>query len=295
MPYMRWVIYVLVSMTSMVSALLGSTSERRMATATVVSAQLKTVLSGLSLYVINNWNNLVLATPSPISYTLPGGASRNVLNVLTPTASELMLLGFLSSPSALATTYPLPSFGGGYATALTRSPVGCQGNACSIELYAWLTSPVGGDTKKFDIHYVDNRALSSNISMGYSTPGTPSVINGPNNSWSYTLTGNQNAGVAMIHTYLGVRDFSDTYPCVFVACWKSPAASFASFPTRLNTVGDVRLEQSSGDLYFWTGSNWRTMFSNATFTSYLGANAGNTGSNNTYLGNSSGQALYVTP
>ena len=61
MPYMRWVIYVLVSMTSMVSALLGSTSERRMATATVVSAQLKTVLSGLSLYVINNWNNLVLA------------------------------------------------------------------------------------------------------------------------------------------------------------------------------------------------------------------------------------------
>ena len=295
MPHLRLVMYVVASMTSMLSSQLSSSSDHRLAQATVVSAQLKTILSGLSLYVINNWNNLVLATPNPIAYKLPSGVSKNVLNVLTPTASELMLLGFLSSPSASTTTYPLPTLGGGYSTALTRSPVGCQGNACSIELYAWLTSPVGGDTKTFDIHYVDNRALSSNISMGYSTPGAPSVINGPNNSWSYTLTGNKNAGIAMIHTYLGVNDFSATYPCVFVACWKSPAASFASFPTRLNTVGDVRMEQSSGNLYFWTGSNWRTMYSNTTFTTYLGANSGNTGSNNTYLGNSSGQALYVTP
>jgi len=294
MHYLRLVIYVLVSTVSMLSAQLSSSSDHQLAQATVVSAQLKTILSGFSLYVINNWNNLVLATPGAITYKLPTGASRNVAHVLAPTASELMLLGFLPTLSSTATSYPLPTIGGGYQTALSFLPTGCQGNACTVELYACMTSPLGSN-KFFDIHYFDSQSMGGNISIGYSMPGTPGVINGPNNTWSYSLAGNTNAGIAMIHTFLGINDFSTTYPCVLVACWKSPSNLATAFPNRLNTVGDVRLEERTGNMYFWTVANWRNLDTNSTFTSYLGPQAGNTGSNNTNLGNSSGQALYVSP
>jgi hypothetical protein len=295
MPYLRLAIYVMVSMSTMLGAQLTRSSEQRLAVATVVTAQLKALLSGFSLYVINNSNNLVLSTPAPIGYSMPNGSTQTVANVLSPTANELMLLGFLASPTVGATAYPAPTVGGAYQTALTLSPTGCQGNACTIELYVWLSSPVGGSTSGFDIHYLDNQSLAGNISMGYTLPSQPSVVHGPHNSWSYSLTNNTLAGIPMIHTYLGASDFMATYPCVVVACWKSPSSLAASFPTRSNTVGDARLEQMSGGLYFWTGASWRNFNSNSAFTSYLGSQSGNTGSNNTFLGNSSGQALYVSP
>jgi len=287
--------YVLLTSFALLSAQYFAVTSYKNALGTVAVTELRDVLNALSVYTVNNWNDLILSTPNPIAYTDPvSKVAVNVVNVKSPTADELMLLGFLPSPSSSARTYPKPSVGTSYKTLMSVTPVACSGNACNIDLYVYLSTPVAKSNGQFDAHLISTAVNTSSTSVGYTYPTNPTTVLGLNNTWTYSMAAGTLSGLAMIHTNLGSNFFNTNYPCVENGCWKSPVQSLASLPLLKNAVGDVRLVTSLGTAYSWTGSFWNALNTNGLNSAYLGPSSGNSGSNNVYVGASSGQHFYTT-
>ena len=286
--------YVLLTSIALISAQLFAVNSYKNVLGHVAASELRDVLNALAVYTVNNWNDLILSTPGPIAYLDPvTQAAVNVVNVKSPTANELMLLGFLPTPSATAKTYPKPSVGTSYKTGMSVTPVACTGNACNIDLYVYLTTPVAKTNGQFDAHLISTAVNTSSISMGYTYPSNPTTAVGFNNTWTYAMPAGTLSGIAMIHTNLGSNFFNTNYPCVENGCWKSPVQDLTKMPLLKNAVGDIRLVTSLGAAYSWTGSFWNALNTNGLNSAYLGQSSGNSGSNNVYVGSNSGQNFYT--
>lgn len=287
-------LYVLLTTMVILSAQFSSVNSYKDAMGTVAVSQLRDVLSGLAVYTVNNWNNLILTTPNSITYTNPvTHASLNVLDVKSPTADELMLLGYLASPKTTSIAYTKPVLGTSYKTFLSVTPVACTGSACNINLYVYFTTPVAKTNGQFDTHLVSTAINTTSTSMGYTYPSSPTKIIGFNNSWSYQMAAGTVSGMAMIHTSIATNFFNANYPCVENGCWKSPVQDLSKLPLLKNSLGDVRLVISLGTAYSWTGAFWNSLNTNSLNSTFIGQGSGNTGSNNVYVGTSNASHFYV--
>jgi hypothetical protein len=265
-----------------------------------VAVAMREVLYGLSLYSLTHWANLTAATPAAITYTHPAtGNLANVVNIFSPTADELMMMGFLASPTATSTTYPgLPWGGAGsYATAIAITPAECSGNACTTDLDVYWTQPVALSKGTFDVLLTSTVVNDSNISMGYTYPDNPALFRSSNATWSHGVPATlaAQAGLAMLHTRAPKLLLAARYPSHDNPWWNPPKSAAADLSTPLNVteISDIGLVTSSGVPYFWTGSAWSPLNINANNTTFLGQKSGNTGDNSVFIGNLSGNAFYV--
>jgi len=287
-------LYVLLTTVAIISAQFSAVNSYKEALGTVAATQLRDVLNGFAVYTVNNWNDLILTTPNPISYTNPATQSVvNVVNVKSPTADELMLLGFLPSPTATSTTYTKPALGTSYKTLMSITPAACTGNACNIDLYVYFTTPVAKSNGQFDTHLISTAINTPSTTMGYTYPANPVMVIGANSAWTYQLAAGTVSGMAMIHTNIGTNFFNANYPCIENGCWKSPVQNFNNLPRLRNSRGDIRLVISLGTAYSWTGSLWNALNTNSLNSAFIGQSSGNSGSNNVYVGTNSASNFYV--
>jgi hypothetical protein len=297
---LRLAIYVLVATLAILNAQWTRISANKDIKGAQVAIAMREVLYGLSLYSLTYWNNLTAATPMAISYQNPvTNAQVNVLNLLSPTADELMMLGLLALPSATASTYPgLPWGGvGSYTTAIAITPTGCTGNACSIDLDVYWTQPVALHNGKFDALLTSLVVNDSYISMGYTYPDNPALFKSSNSTWSHAVpaTLTAQAGLAMLHTSDAKQFLAARYPISDHPRWKPPQANAADLSTPMNVsqISDIGLVTLSGALYFWTGSAWSPLNTSDNNAVYLGQSTGNTGNFSVYIGDNSGRNFYT--
>jgi hypothetical protein len=287
-------LYVLLTTLAIFGAQFSAVNTYKDALGTVAVSQLRDVLNGLAVYTVNNWNDLILTTPSPIAYTNPlTQTSVNVVNIKSPTADELMMLGFLPSPKVTSTTYSKPTLGSSFKTLLSITPAACTGNACSINLYVYFTTPVAKTNGQFDSHLISTAINTTSTSMGYTFPNNPTTVVGFNNAWTYQMAAGTLSGMAMIHTSIGTNFFNANYPCVENGCWKSPVLDLTKLPLLKNSLGDIRMVTSLGTAYSWTGAFWNALNTNSLNSAFIGQSSGNTGSNNVYVGANSASHFYV--
>ena len=297
---LRLAIYVLVATLAILNAQWTRISANKDIQGAQVAIAMREVLYGLSLYSLTYWNHLTAATPIAISYKNPvTNAQVDVLNILSPTPDELMMLGLLALPSATASNYPgLPWVGAGsYATAIAITPAGCSGNACSIDLDVYWTQPVALHNGTFDTLLTSTVVNDSFISMGYTYPDNPTLFKSSNATWSHAVpaTLTAQAGLAMLHTRDAQQFLAARYPISDHPRWKSPQVNAADLSTPLNVtrLSDIGLITSSGALYFWTGSAWSPLNTSDNNTVYLGQSTGNTGNFSVYIGDNSGRHFYT--
>jgi hypothetical protein len=264
-----------------------------------VAVAMREVLYGLSLYSLTHWTNLTAATPAAIAYTHPATGNAHVVNIFSPTADELMMMGFLASPTATSTTYPgLPWGGAGsYATAIAILPAGCSGNTCTTDLDVYWTQPVALSKGTFDVLLTSTVVNDNNISMGYTYPDNPALFKSSNATWTHAVPAplNAQAGLAMLHTRAPKLFLAARYPSNDNPWWNPPKTAAADLSTPLNVteISDGGLITSSGILYFWTGSAWRPLNTSGDNTVYLGGSTGNTGNFSVYVGGSSGRNFHI--
>ena len=297
---LRLAIYVLVATLAILNAQWTRISANKDIQGAQVAIAMREVLYGLSLYSLTYWKHFTAATPIAISYKNPvTNAQVDVLNILSPTPDELMMLGLLALPSATASNYPgLPWGGAGsYATAIAITPAGCSGNACSIDLDVYWTQPVALHNGTFDTLLTSTVVNDSFISMGYTYPDNPTLFKSSNATWSHAVpaTLTAQAGLAMLHTRDAQQFLAARYPISDHPRWKSPQVNAADLSTPLNVtrLSDIGLITSSGALYFWTGSAWSPLNTSDNNTVYLGQSTGNTGNFSVYIGDNSGRHFYT--
>jgi len=286
--------YVILTSLALLSAQFTSVNRYKEALSTVTAIQLRNVLNGFAVYTVNNWNNLILTLPDPIAFTNPVTlASVNVVDVKSPTADELMLLNYLPAVTPSSLSYTKPLFANTYKTAMSISPPSCLGNACNIDLYVYFSTPVANTNGQFDNHLITTSINTTSMSMGYSYPADTRSVVGFNKAWTFQLPQSTEPGIAMIHTNMGTSFFNQNFHCIENGCWKSPVQSLSDLPLLKNSLGDIRLVISLGSAYSWTGSFWNALNSNSLNSAFAGQSAGNTGSNNVYVGSNSGNHFYV--
>jgi hypothetical protein len=287
-------LYVLLTTLALLSAQFSAVNSYKEAVGAIAVVQLRDVLNGFAVYTVNHWNDLTLSTPNAIAYTDPlTQASVNVVDVKSPSANELMLLGFLSSPSSTSSNYTAPILGGSFKTIMSITPLACTGNACNIDLYVYCTTPVAKTNGQFDSHLISTSINTTSTTVGYTYPALPSKVVGSNNAWSYQMADGAVSGMAMVHTSMGTDVFNVNYPCIGNGCWKSPVQNLTQLPLLKNSLGDIRLVTSLGVGYSWTGAFWNSLNTNSLASAFIGQNSGNTGSNNVYIGTNSGKNFYV--
>ena len=300
MSMLRLAIYLLVTTLMILNAQWTRISANKDIQGGQVAVAMREVLYGLSLYSLTHWTNLTAATPAAITYTNPDTKKlTEVVDIFFPTADELMMLGFLASPTAKSTTYPgLPWGGAGrYATAIAILPKGCSGNACTTDLDVYWTQPVALHNGTFDTLLTSTVVNDSFISMGYTYPDNPTLFKSSNATWSHAVpaTLTAQAGLAMLHTRDAQQFLAARYPISDHPRWKPPQANAADLSTPLNVtrLSDIGLITSSGALYFWTGSAWSPLNTSDNNTVYLGQSTGNTGNFSVYIGDNSGRHFYT--
>ena len=300
MSMLRLAIYLLVTTLTILNAQWTRISANKDIQGGQMAVAMREVLYGLSLYSLANWTNLTAATPAAITYTHPAtGNLTNVANIFSPTADELMMMGFLASPTATSTTYPgLPWGGAGsYATAIAITPAGCSGNACTTDVDVYWTQPVAVSNGTFDALLTSTVVNDSNIAMGYTYPDNTALFKGSNATWTHDVPATLTAqsGLAMLHTSSPKLFLAARYPSNDNPWWNPPKTAAADLSTPLNVtaISDIGLVTSSGVLYFWTGSAWRPLNTSSNNTVYLGGSSGNTGNFSVYIGDSSGRNFYT--
>ncbi len=299
MSMLRLAIYLLVTTLMILNAQWTRISANKDIQGGQVAVAMREVLYGLSLYSLTHWTNLTAATPAAITYTNPDTKKlTEVVDIFFPTADELMMLGFLASPTAKSTTYPgLPWGGAGrYATAIAILPKGCSGNACTTDLDVYWTQPVALSKGTFDVLLTSTVVNDSNIAMGYTYPDNTALFKSSNATWSHGVPAplNAQAGLAMLHTSAPKSFLAARSPNTGHVWWQAPKTIFDQLSQSLidTNVSDISLVSSTGVAYFWTGSEWKPLNINESTSTYLGAQSGNTGSTSLYLGNLSGTGFY---
>jgi hypothetical protein len=300
MSIFKLAMYLLVTTLVMLNAQWTRISVNKEIQGAQVAIAMREVLYGLSLYSLTYWNNLTAAIPVAISYKNPvTNAQVNVVNNLSPTADELMMMGFLASPTATSTTYPgLPWGGAGsYATAIAITPEGCSGTACTTAVDVYWTQPVAVRNGKFDILLTSNVVNDGFIAIGYTYPDDPSLFKSTDTTWAYKVPAAlpQQAGLAMLHTSQIRQLFADKYPAKVTTSWKTPVATIADLPIALqtNSISDIFVTKVNGVPNYWTGTSWNPLNTNLNNSTFLGLSSGNTGNSSVYIGVSSGKGFYV--
>ena len=300
MSILKLAIYLLVSTLAILNAQSVLIRAQKDLQGSQVLAPLREVLYGLSLYTLTYWRNLTSALPQAISYKNPvSGNLVNVQNILSPTADELMMLGFLASATTTSSTYPgLPRGGAGhYQTAIAITPAGCTDNVCNTDLDVFWTQPVAQSKGKFDILLTSTAINDEFISMGYTYPDDPTLFKSSTDAWTHPVASKLTAqsGLAMIHTDRAREMLAARYPASQSIGWRTPGTQVSdlSTPWQTNAISDIRVATATGVPYFWTGSFWSPLNTSTKNTTYLGPASGNTGDNSLYIGSFSGNKFYV--
>lgn len=298
MSLLKLAMYILLSCLTIVhsqTALIGAQKDLR---GVQVASRLREVLYGLAVYTLNHWGNLTAAIPAPIPYKdVVTGNMVNVGNIFSPTASELMQLGFLAAPTPGAGLYPDVGLGGvgTYRTSIAINPAGCSGSACSSDLDVYLMEPVAQWNGQFDIRLTSTAVNDRYASVGYTYPDAPALFKGPNLAWTHALAPPiaAQSGRAMVHTS-DVQGLLTNQLPTESAGWKAPVSTVADLPTaQANAIGDIRLVTSTGVPYFWQGLYWNALYSLPDSVTSLGPSAGNTNTSSVYIGASSGKKYRV--